>query len=42
MRVPHGHGHMDMDLYSHQVMGMYMGTSLKQWIRFCTWITAMI
>ena len=33
---------MDMDLYSHQDMDMDMDTSGKQWIRFCTWIHAMI
>ena len=34
----------DMDLYSHQDMDMDMDmdTSGKQWIRFCTWINAMI
>ena len=28
---------MAMDLHSHQDMDMDMGTSRKQWIRFCTW-----
>ena len=28
---------MAMDLKSHQDMDMDMGTSRKQWIRFCDW-----
>ena len=31
---------MAIDLHSHQDIGMDMGTSRKQWIRFCTWTNA--
>ena len=33
---------MDTDLHSHQDTDMEMGTSRKQWIRFCTWRDEMI
>ena len=34
--------HMGMDTWAWTNMDMDMGTSEKQWIRFCAWTNAMI